>query len=220
MPGTTSTRNLRTLLTSDVITSFASTVNAVTTSVETELNRTVAFYNYSVANAAARTALTGMVDGSLCLQTDNNEYWWYDAGSTAWKLFSKPKSTFVSTLTNFGSVTTANGTYSVSNGICYVDLEATLGTGFSTTAPTFSLPIATTNFVSGKIAGNALYTNISLSQYHLGAALWASTATTVTPYYISSTNGRLLPVISTTGNPLTEAWATGDKMAISISYAV
>ena len=222
MPGTTTTRNLTTLLTADVVTSFASTINSVTTSVEAELNRTVAFYNYSVANATARAALVSPADGSVCFQTDTNEYWYYDATALAWVLWYKPKTSFIPTVANFGATPTVNASYMVSGGICYYDVDITITslTGLFSATPTITVPI--TNSINGYTKGTSsvVYTNASIPDYHIGVAMFASTGTSITPWYVTSVNGRLVRPAAASGNPFTEAWAVGDKVTISVAYAV
>jgi hypothetical protein len=220
MPGTTTTRNLTTLLTSDVVTSFASTINSVTTSVETELNRTVGFYNYLAASPSARAALTGMADGSVCFQTDTNEYWYYDLGATSWKLLSKPKTPFVPTVTNLGTGPTVNAYYTVANGICFYDIDIAISniTGLFTAAPTITLPITMATSAS-KGTSTVIYSNVSIPDYYTGIVTFPS-STTLTFWTIASALGRITRPLAATGNPFTEAWAAGDKITLSVAYAV
>ena len=298
MPGTPTSRGLTTLATSDVITSFATTINSVTTSVNTALVNTLQFYNYTAANSTARNAITGMVDGSLCFQTDTNEVWFYDTGATSWKILQRPKTAFTSALGGVGGTTAQSqaGSYAISGGVCYVELDyaitnttnafvstatATSASGSGTTVtytlashpfvpgqqvsvtgftstqynltnvtivtttsttftvtngatgassgtgtvtsnyPIFTLPIAYTNYAGTarlQMGGDCSFLNASTAASHLGATMWMS-ATTVTPMFIG-TNGLLSPPRTTTGNPLTEAWATGDRIQLSFVYPV
>jgi hypothetical protein len=222
MPGTTTTRNLTTLLTSDVVTSFASTINSITTSIESELNKTVGFYNYSVANSTARNALVSPANGSIAFQLDTLEYWRYDSASTSWKLWEKAKTTYIPTVTNFGSTPTVVASYAIAGGVCYYDVDITIVslTGLYAGIPTISVPV--TNSINGynRLQGLSMFTNISLSDYFIGTAMFASTGTTITPWYVSSVNGRLIRPAAATGNPFTEAWAVGDKITLSVTYAV
>lgn len=302
MPGTPTSRGLVTLATSDVITSFATTINTVTSSVDTALSNTLQFYNYVVANAAARNALTGMVDGSLCFQTDNNELWYYDYNggvSAQWRLWSRPKTAYTASIGSAGGSTAASttGSYAVSNGICYVEVDypvtsttnlfvgsATItgasgngttatytfashpfivgqqitvsgitsptglnGTFIITSATATSVTVANTTSGTGslagatavtsnaaismpipyanfkgtqfqQIAGNAAFFNASNSQSHLGQAMWL-TASTVAPMY-QGTRGQLTNPATATGNPLTEAWAVGDRIQLSMAYPI
>jgi hypothetical protein len=225
MPGTTTTRNLTTLLSADTVTSFATTINSVTTSVETELNKTVGFYNYLTATATARNALTGMADGSIAFQVDTNEYWWYDLGALAWKLYAKPKTSYTPTVTSLGSTTpTLSAFYTVSNGICYVEIIATITsvTSLFAAVPTLTVPITYSGYAGTtqmQPAGPNVMYDASLTQQFQGANLWAS-ATTVSPYYFSSVaGGRLLTPIPG-GGPFSAAWAIGDKIMLNITYPV
>lgn len=298
MPGTPTSRGLTTLATSDVITSFATTINSVTTSVNTALVNTLQFYNYTAANTAARNAITGMVDGSLCFQTDTNEIWFYDTGATSWKILQRPETSFTSALGGVGGTTaqSQSGIYVVSGGICYAEVNYAITnttnaflstatasaasgngsivtytvsshpfvagqqvtvTGFSSTQynltsvtivsttsttftvsngatgsssgtgtvtssyPIFTMPIAYGNYGNTprrQIAGECSFFNSSTGASHSGTAMWMS-ATTVTPMF-EGTNGLLSPPRTTTGNPLTEAWATDDRILLSFAYPV
>jgi hypothetical protein len=268
--------------------------------VNTALVNTLQFYNYTAANTAARNAITGMVDGSLCFQTDTNEIWFYDSGATSWKILQRPKAGFTSALGGVGGTTAQSepgAYYTISGGICYVEVDyaitnttnaflstatATVAsgngsivtytlsshpfvpgqqvsiTGFSTTQynltnvtivsttsttftvsngatgsssgtgtvtsnyPIFTLPIAYANYGTSparqKIAGECLFFNASTGASHSGTAMYMS-AMTVTPMF-EGTNGLLSPPRTTTGNPLTEAWAVGDRIQLSFAYPV
>jgi hypothetical protein len=298
MPGTPTSRGLTTLATSDVITSFATTINSVTTSVNTALVNTLQFYNYTAANAAARNAITGMVDGSLCFQTDTNELWYYDTGTTTWRILQRPKTAYTYALGGVGGTTaqSQSGFYAISGGICYVEVDYAITnttnafvstatatsasgngttvtytlaahpfvpgqqvsiTGFTSTQynltnvtivtttsttftvangatgassgsgtvtsnyPIFTLPIAYANYANAprvQMAGECSFLNVSTGASHLGTSMWMS-ATTVTPMFVG-TNGLLNPPRTTTGNPLTEAWAVGDRIQLSFAYPV
>jgi hypothetical protein len=240
-----------------------------------------------------------MVDGSLCFQTDANELWYYDAGTTTWRILQRPKTSFTSALGGVGGTTAQSqtGSYTVSGGICHVEVDyaitnttnaflstatatsasgngttvtytlaahpfvpgqqvsitgftstqynltnATIVTTTSTTFtvtstatgtssgtgtvtsnyPIFTVPVAYANYAGTprtQIAGECSFLNASTGASHLGAAMWMS-ATTVTPMFAGSTNSILTPPRTTTGNPLTEAWATTDRIQLSFAYPV
>lgn len=194
MPGTPTSRGLVTLATSDVITSFATTINTITSSVDTALTNTLQFYNYKVADATARGALTGMVDGSLCFQTDKNELWYYDSGAAQWKIWIRPDTAYTANLGGFGGSTssTTTGSYSVSGGICYVEIDYTMTSVTNAFSSTTSTSAATGNgttatytvtshpFIVGQLVSVSGFIGGSSGFNVTNALVTAVTSTTVT----------------------------------------
>jgi hypothetical protein len=218
MPGTT-TRGLVTLLNTDVITSFATTINSITSSVNTAIQNVP----YQLATSSDFSSLTGMRDGNLAYLSTPKEYWIYDGTSSSWKLWYKGRTNYTPTFTNWGnSPSIFYSNYSVNAGICTVDVRFSVAslTGLFTSTPTISVPLAYANYNPNfqPTIGTIEYYNNSTGQSHTGAAKWVS-STSVDAKYLG-TNGLHTSLAQTTGNPLTEAWAVGDVIWLSMSYAV
>jgi hypothetical protein len=219
MPGTPTSRGLTTLASADVISSFATTINSVTSSV----NTAIAYTPYNVADSTALAAITGMTNGQLAYLSTPKEYWIYDSTAVSWKLWYKGRTNYTPTFTNWGtSPSVFYSNYSVNAGICTVDVRFSIAslTGLFAAVPTISVPIAYANYNSNfqPTIGTIEYYNNSMGQSHTGAAKWAS-STTVDAKYLG-TNGLHTSLAQATGNPLTEAWAVGDVIWLSMSYAI
>jgi len=113
---------------------------AEATSVQAALNRRQGS-SYQWANAAARTAQTGMVNGSLGYQEDTKTYWSYDG--IIWKPLIAPATSYTA---SFTGLTVGNGvinnTWFRVGDFVFVYGSITLGTTSAVTGPiVMSLPV-------------------------------------------------------------------------------
>lgn len=169
-------------------------------------------FNFRWANAAARTAQTGMRTNDVAYQIDTDTVYRYNSG---WSVWTQPRTTFTPTFTGLAL---GNGTatcrYAVSEGVVYADYNITLGSSSAVSgAIGVSAPIG-----SFSVVPNA---TILLIDASLGAAgrfvahpLVSSGSMIL---YVDGTAGAYNTITATSATVPT-TWTTSDQISIAVTY--
>ena len=134
------------------------------------------------ANAAARAAQTGMVEGDIGYQSDTNIYYFYTG--TVWKAWDSDWITYTPTLTNvtLGTGSATQYRYRYTGGVVEVDFSIRLGTGGSFTgSPTMTLPVSAVALRHSSMTydGVASATNAAGNIYPISVLASGTSVTTV-----------------------------------------
>jgi hypothetical protein len=152
----------------------------------------------------------------------------YIYDGTAWRKWSKVRSSYVANFSGFllaTTPTTVTAFYSVSAGRCFVDAVATLGTGSAsgigdvTVNLPSGFPISYTEIIAirGLLPGTAMMRNAAGTVIYGGAVRAVADAPdTVNVLRNSATAGRLEAVTAA----LPFAWLTLDQIQISFHYPI
>lgn len=197
---------------------------ALASSVQTALGKREG-YTYMWADAAARTAETGMVAMSLGFQSDTKVTYMYNG--TAWKAWQTLEP--VAFTPTWTSLTVGNGTqswtYTIAAGLVTIQGFFTMGTTSSMGAsPRMALPVPGNGLATGapnsgndqalgtvllEDAGTILHTGVVLTHVASGVVRARMVAQNASGTYTYASD-----VSSTI--PFT--WATGDFMAATFTY--
>lgn len=179
--------------------------------------------SYRWADAAARTAQTGMTINSQGYQIDTDMTYRYNGVS--WKVWQKSSTAFTPTLSNVtvGATGTNQGWYSVSAGIVKVRGVITLtGAGLAMgTQPTATLPL-TPVLIGGSGVGistpvGTCLLNDAGTRSHNGYVLITSALGSVAVFTAMGTSLSTVSATTVTSAvPFT--WATGDQIQYEYSY--
>lgn len=178
--------------------------------------------SYKWADAAARTAATGMTEGDIGYQLDTNVNYLYDGAAwgasqgqvTAWVTYSP-------TLTNFtvgaGGSPISTVRWRYVGTMIEVDYKFVLGTtGAITGAPRFTLPVTgASTYVSPAIRGVGSLIDISAGTIYMSFEAVTTSAGAATIYYNGSPAPPPLANISSTA-PFT--WAVGDILEGAFTF--
>lgn len=201
------------------LTPFQDLLGDIIDSIETDYTPEPVRY-YSVADAAARTALVGMRNGDFLYQQDTTVTYRRVAG--AWVIHSQGWTDFTPATTNLTlgtGGTTPYAKYRITNGSADVRVGWKLGSaGFTVGDVILTPPVAVNTFLATYPVplGSASYIDSSAGA---GGRYWA-------PLYFSGTNIRLLSLASASGlmaaglstAPFT--WAASDEIHIAASFPV
>jgi len=204
------------------------TISATTaTSVQTALSKKQKqTFRWEIAGEKASTE--GMVIGDIGYNVPDNTEYIYN-GST-WLPWNRLREVYTATISNFSLATTATTVlayYSISSGVCNIDMLATLGTGATTGIGdvTLSLPTGFTmayhpDFQTYRmiLPGSVQMRNAAGTVMFGGAVRMDATtpSNTVNILRNSATAGQLAAVTAS----LPFVWATGDQLQASFSYNV
>jgi hypothetical protein len=137
----------------------------------------------------------------------------------AWVPISRGLSSYTPTLSSFtlGSGGTNQCRYMIADGMVTVWFRFVLGTGFTISNPSWSLPVS---MAAGGTAlrfftGGLIYDATALAMYGLGGEI-ASSGTAIAVYCVDASDGKSFPLSST--NPV--ALAAGDEIWGSCSYPI
>lgn len=202
----------------DLADSVQAALTAERTSTDTRLDAieaTQQMYQYRWANAAARTAESGMRVGDIGFQVDTEVYYRYTGSS--WRVWQQAQTTYTPT---FGNTTLGNGTvagyYSVAAGRVSLKAVFTLGTTSAVTGDiSVTLPYTrdTTVHPNGdSIPGNLHFFDTSASARLVGT--FVAITNNVACRIVSGTTLAITSTTSTT--PFT--WATGDQVIANFEY--
>lgn len=198
--------------------SLADITAAMASSVQNALNLRES-QSFRWANATAKSAQEGMLEGDIGYQSDTDVFYIYDGSN--WKIWAKALTAYTPTFTNFTN-SARNFVFSVAAGIVTVSGQATcsgsvgeifisLPSGFNVN----SAILATSNAVvvgTGGVDDASTTTN-----YLVGVRISSSTSAAVVGY--SAAAPASLTVTPTSSSvPLT--WATGDILTVNFSYPV
>lgn len=195
------------------INGLGSTVSAIGL-VQSTLEDATGIKHFSVSTTAARDAITGASTNDRCeVQADNVIYRYNGAN---WRVWEQAVTTFTPTVNNvtLGTGGSVVGWYSVSAGICTVDVLITLGTGGTITGDVnFTLPVtrSTAQHPAGNIAGIARLRDAS------PGTTYAGVCEHVTNNIAIRSGGATYTTLTAT-SPFT--WTNGDFISASATYWV
>ena len=181
------------------------------------LSRQGRFYEW--ANAAARTAQTGMTANSRGYQIDTDTTYRYSSGG-AWQVWEKPWTSWTVTWTglNVGTTGTTIARYCISDGLVHWRISVTFGgTGITSGNATFNPPVNHT--ATGLIAeftptGDGLANTGATNPFPIIVAAVSASSFRLR-YSDDFTAGVAAPVL--TGS-LPDTWAATDQLALRGTY--
>lgn len=194
------------------------TENANFNKIDTNLG--VAQYRWS--NDAQRTAQTGMRDGDEGFQTDIDATYKYMG---AWQLWNRRRFAFTPVLAPDGTMGSGGyltGFCTVAAGIAYYTVRILLGTGFvfpSGGVFYINCPYGSKDFSPTMPRGQIIFQDTSAGSTgrYIGVPVDVGLdGSTIRFYYTTATTNRIFDLTLT--DPF--AWAVGDSMSASFSYAV
>lgn len=172
-------------------------------------------FDFRWADAAARTAQSGMVYGSQGFQVDTGVVYFYTG--SVWALWDKPYTAFTPTISgsNIGSTGTNTAFWSMSSGRAFVEGQIVLGgTGISMGSTTVTTPVTAVTGVTSSPRGQVALVDAGSSTY-MGTAFYASATTvSVLPTTVSGSYITYQNITSTV--PFT--WVAGDAIRYSYSF--
>lgn len=181
-------------------------------------------YDFVWANDAARTAQTGMVEGSRGYQIDTRIEWVYL--SSAWKVWDAINQSFTPAWSNFspGAGATVNARYAITGRFAQVFVSLTLASGFSMgdahlTFPTGAAPapwLFTMNAAQKIGWSNFEDVSAGAAGRFEGTALFASSWNGARVGAITGSPSGFLNLSTTT--PFT--WVAGDRIHVFLSYPI
>jgi hypothetical protein len=168
------------------------------------------WFHYRWANAAARTAQTGMLQGSYGLQVDTDTEYRFAGG--AWRISVLPATAFTPSWTNLTlGTSTVSADYEIAGSVCKGKARVLLASGFSISGSILmNLPVTAAAILDGRPIGSATYIDAGLG-YYRGTLLMNASGQARLMYEPTAFLG---PINAT--SPFT--WVATDEIIIDFLY--
>lgn len=224
MPANTSPDNIVYPVSTDPVapleTVFANMANSVQDAFDgfrtdwTNFEGSRAIQTFRWANAAARTAQTGMVAGDVGYQIDTNVL--YRRGASAWIAWQSQWTNYAVTTTGLtvGS-SVVRSAYRYDGGDVKIEIDFSMGAGSAMgTGPTFSLPVnMAADYLTDAPVGAGV---VLVAGNNYPVEVWRASVSTIAPYVLNAGLAYAGIVVPSAAIPAT--WGTTGKLQLRASY--